>query len=436
MPKLVLIVDDEKEFRELYSKVMEEAGFNTIMVSSTEEALEAFQNKKPDLIISDVKMSGKDGISLLRSIREVDHETPFLLVTAHANIKDAVTSLQLGAVNYLEKPVDMNELRSLVTGLLKTHETEFDLPEKSMNGIVAESPLMRSIFADAYRAAESNATILITGESGSGKEVLSQFIHNNSSRKSSPFIAVNCAAIPASILGSELFGHEKGAFTGALSKRSGRFREADGGTLFLDEIGDMPLELQPSLLRAIENGKITPVGSDTEQTVDIRLIAATNKKLNEYVSEGKFREDLYYRLNVITIEIPPLRERPEDILPLARHFLKSRKLNKRPSAAVERILQNHPWPGNVRELANAMERASVLSRTEIIMPQHLPPNLRKNPAAINESENDALRTLKQREDEAIRKALEKTGGNQTKAAELLGISRRTLINKLKKIELS
>jgi len=303
---------------------------------------------------------------------------------------------------------------------------------------------MRSVLRDAYRVAQSDATILLTGESGSGKEVVAQFIHRHSHRRDKPLVPVNCAAIAPTRLASELFGHEKVAFTGAVNKRKGYFREAHEGTLFLDEIGDMPLELQPSLLRATETGRITPVGSDKESVIDCRLIAATNHDLESDVAEGRFRQDLYYRLNVITIDIPPLRERPEDIPPLARLFLnRDSTENRRLSRAALQTLTSHHWPGNVRELANAMAHVRLLSQTDVILPEHLPPAVRKAAGRVAPESQPApkqgaqveTKTLEQHEIEAVTAALKQTGGNRTHAAQLLGITRRGLIYKLKRLGL-
>ncbi|MCP4177607.1 MAG: sigma-54-dependent Fis family transcriptional regulator [bacterium] len=440
MKKTALIVDDEQSFRKLYSQTIGELDIDIITASSGEEAINLISSISPDIVISDVRMLEMDGITLLKKVKKDKPELPFLLITAYANIRDAVNSLKLGAVDYLEKPVDLDELKAAVSDTLnlKNSTKAIDVPKELMDGIVAESSAMRSLYSDAYRISDSDITILITGESGTGKEVLAQFVHKNSPRKSNKLVTLNCASIPHNILNSELFGHIKGAFTGAVANRLGKFKEADKGSLFLDEIGDMPIELQASLLRVLENNRINPVGSDKEEKVDVRLIAATNKHLDEEISSGNFREDLYYRLNVITLEIPPLRERQEDIIPLARYFLKleSNKKYKRLSSYTARILQNYSWPGNIRELSNAMKRAKILSRTEMIMPEHLPQNIRNNSDVKNFEINlKSITTLEKSEITAIRAGLEKMNGNQTKTAELLGISRRTLINKIKKYNL-
>jgi DNA-binding NtrC family response regulator len=443
MSTRILIVDDELRYRELYMHVLDSAGFKTQAAATAEEAFAIMRKQVPAMVVTDVRMPGASGIELLRMARKEHPGLPFLLVTAYAEVRDAVNAMRLGAVDYLSKPVDLDELLTAVRDAVGIHaETpELIVPPVALRGIVAESPAMRSVLRDAYRVAQSDANVLLTGESGSGKEVVARFIHQNSPRRHKPILTVNCASIPAALLAGELFGHEKGAFTGAVTRRLGRFREAEGSTLFLDEIGDMPLELQPAVLRAIETNYITPLGSDKEIKVNYRLLSATNRSLLEAVESGRFRQDLYYRLNVIAIEIPPLRERAEDILPLARHFLAlGSNENKRLSRAAAQALTAHPWPGNVRELANAIERARLLSQTDVILPEHLPPVFRQSSSrAIHEKQVTGLelkanvKTLEESEMDIIRRALEQTGGNRTRAAELLGITRRGLIYKLKRL---
>ncbi len=448
MNEAILIVDDESRYRQLYANVIESAGFTTFSAASAEAALTMIEESVPALVVTDVRMGGASGIDLLRQVRKVHPALPFLIVTAFADVRDAVDAMKLGAVDYLSKPVDLDELLAVVRdtlGICDDRDTTSDsIPPEALQGIVAESHAMRSVLWDAYRVAESDAGILITGESGSGKEVLAGFIHQNSARKNNPMVILNCASVPATLLAGELFGYEKGAFTGATGRRKGRFREAHGSTLFLDEIGDMPLELQPTLLRAIETGRITPLGSDREIAVDDRIIAATNRNLAEDIESGHFRQDLYYRLNVIAIEIPPLRDRAEDIIPLARFFLSRGKgESKRLSRAAAQTLQTYPWPGNVRELANTIERVRLLSQTDVILPEHLPSVIRNtslpkqsdtSPGTQNIKNDEAqIKTLEESEIENIRRALKQTEGNRTKAADLLGITRRGLIYKLKRL---
>ncbi len=442
MSMRILIVDDQTRYRNLYAQVLESAGFKIQPASSAEKALRIIRTSVPAMVITDVRMPGASGMELLRMARKEHPSLPFLLVTAYAEMRDAVSAMKLGAVDYLEKPVDLDELLAAVRDALgiRAEGPEFHVPPEALKGIVAESPAIRAVLWDAHRIANSDATVLLMGESGVGKEVVVHFIHRNSPRHHRTMVAVNCAAIPGMLLGSEMFGHEKGAFTGALANRPGRFRAADGGTLFLDEIGDMSLELQSALLRSIETGRITPVGGDKEIAVDFRLLVATNRNLLRDVESGRFRGDLYYRLNVIAIEIPPLREREEDILPLARLFLaRHPSESKRLSRAAAISLTSYQWPGNVRELANAMEHAWLLCQTNVIAPEHLPPAIRKAARRVETTtrredvpEEPAIKTLEESEIESIRRALEQTGGNRTRTAELLGVTRRGLIYKLKR----
>jgi len=439
----ILIVDDEVRYRELYTQVLSSAGFEVHTASTAEEALRIIQDITPALVVSDVRMPCASGIELLRMAREEHPQLPFLLVTAYADVRDAVKALKLGAIDYLAKPVDLDELLAAVRDALgiRADMSKPNIPPEALRGIVAESPAMCAVLQDAYQVAKSNANVLLLGESGTGKEVAAHFIHQNSLRNGRPMVTINCAAIPGTLLASELFGHEKGAFTGAVTKRWGRFREADGGTLFLDEIGDMPIELQAALLRAIETGRISPVGSDQEIEVDYRLLVATNRNLLLDVEAGRFRRDLYYRLNVIAIEIPPLRERAQDILPLARHFLaRGQTETKRISQAAARVLAAHQWPGNVREMANAMEHACVLCQSDVLFPEHFPPPVREAVTRVDQEARETtttdrpdIKTLEESEIESIRRALEQTGGNRTRAAGLLGITRRGLIYKLKRL---
>jgi DNA-binding NtrC family response regulator len=435
----ILVIDDEKRHRDLYAETLRTAEFNVLTAENADVASSILARTEVAMIVSDVRMPGKDGIAFLEEIMKSRPGTPYLLITAYADVREAIQALRLGAVDYLEKPVDLDELVTAVRDALGIRNTGLDQairPELTA-GIIAESTAMRTILSEANRVAASDASVLITGESGVGKEVLAAFLHRAGPRAKKPLVVLNCAAMPANLIGSELFGHEKGAFTGAVAGRRGRFREADGGTLFLDEIGDMPLELQPALLRALDSGMIAPLGNDREIRVDVRLIAATNKVLSREVEAKRFREDLFYRLNVFTFEIPPLRERPEDILALANRFLAHGSgTARRLSPAAATILERHSWPGNVRELANAMERASILATTPVILPEHLPQSiLRATENSSVPKQNflpSGIKSIDELEQNAIRDALEKTGGNRTRAAELLGISRRTLLYKLKK----
>ncbi|MEW6265245.1 MAG: sigma-54 dependent transcriptional regulator [Thermodesulfobacteriota bacterium] len=445
MGAFILIVDDEPRYRSLYRQVLESAGFVAREAASAEEGLDLIRTDLPALVVADVRMPGASGLDLLRLTRARHPALPFLLVTAYADVRDAVSAMKLGAVDYLSKPIDLDEFVAAVQDALGiAGGPDINIPPEKLAGIIARSPAMHAVLRDAYRVAESRASVLITGESGVGKEIVARFIHDSGPRRDGPMVTVNCAAVPGTILASEMFGHERGAFTGAERSRRGRFREADGGTLFLDEIGDMPLDLQPAFLRAIETGRIMPVGGDREVETDFRLLVATNRDLAQDVNKGRFRLDLFYRLNVIALAIPPLRERQEDILPLARFFLgRGQTEAKRLSRAAARVLSAYPWPGNVRELGNAMEHARLLCQTDVIGPEHLPPSIRNMAPRVDAEtgeealrEDGAVKTLEEGEIENIKRALERTGGNRTRAAALLGITRRGLIYKLKRLGMS
>ena len=430
----IIVVDDDERHCQLFAEVLSAAGFNTIPAYDGAEALAVLNSTGADMIVSDVQMPEIDGITLLRKVREQGESLPFILVTAYPAVRDAVSALKLGAVDYLEKPVDLEELRQAVFDTLNIPHAEHpDLPQEALDGIIVKSPQMVSLYSQALMVANSESTVLITGESGTGKEVLAGFIHKNSPRAGAPYIALNCAAMPKELIAAELFGHTKGAFTGATATRKGKFREADGGTLFLDEIGDMPLELQPALLRVLENGRLTPVGSDKEIEVDVRIIAATNKNLESQVAEKTFREDLFYRLNVIAFELPNLSEREEEIVPLMKFYLKKSGSRKRLSPLTEQLLRSYSWPGNVRELSNIAQRCAILAPTDVILPEHLPPQFQKQ---ANRSDREKCVSMEEIERQAIVDALAHTEGNRTKAAEMLKISRRSLLYKLKRYDIS
>jgi DNA-binding NtrC family response regulator len=388
-------------------------------------------------MISDVRMPGMSGIETLRRVRQKHPALPVLLVTAFADIRSAVVAMRDGAVNYLAKPIDLDELIASVHlategrgAMPPTVNREGNLPP----GIIAASPLMHAVFRDASVIAPSETRVLITGESGVGKEVVAELIHAWSPRSAGPLVKVNCAAIPENLLESELFGHEKGAFTGATHARVGRFEEANGGTIFLDEIGDLPVPLQAKLLRVIQDGTFRRIGSSRDLKTNARVLAATNRDLEAQIAAGLFREDLFYRLNVMEVHIPPLRERPEDILPLATQFIGqfSRK-KSRFSATVTASLTAYRWPGNVRELRNAMERAALLSRGEIVLPEHLPTRILAIPADAAPLEPGEAHRLEEIEREAILRTLRKNNYNRTETAKELAISRRALTYKLQRL---
>lgn len=431
----ILIVDDDAGQRSLLNSFLKSQGFETVMADSGERALETLRASEFDMMISDVRMPGISGLETLRRARELNATLPVLLVTAYTDIRDAVGAMRDGAVNYLAKPIDLDELLVAIqtaTGSARASiakAEDLKLPSK----VVAQSPLMMAVFQDAALIAPSESRVLITGESGVGKEVLADVIHAWSARAGGPLVKVNCAAIPENLLETELFGHEKGAFTSAVAQRIGRFEEADGGTIFLDEIGDMSPPLQSKLLRVTQNGTFNRVGSNRELQTNARILAATNKNLEDKVKAGTFREDLFYRLNVVELNIPALRERPEDVLPLAAHFINEFTQGKaRFSSAVTEGLGRYPWPGNVRELRNAMERAALLSRGEMILPEHLPARMR---AAVEQASPTLLpdaQRLAEIERHAIMQGLREHQNNRTETAKALGISRRALIYKLQR----
>jgi len=434
----ILIVDDDRGQRSLLDSFLRGQGFDTVPVSSGELALEVLRTEPISMMISDVRMPGMTGLETLRHARQEHSVLPVLLVTAYADIREAVGAMRDGALNYLAKPIDLDELLTTVqqaTGLARTAPIPFsanrDLPPK----VVSASPLMHAVFHDAALIAPSESRVLITGESGVGKEILADVIHAWSERASGPMVKVNCAAIPETLLESELFGHEKGAFTGAVVQRIGRFEVANGGTIFLDEIADMSPPLQAKLLRVTQDGRFTRVGSNKELQTNARILAATNRNLDEQVKSGRFREDLFYRLNVVELSIPPLRERTEDILPLAGAFVSEFSRGKaRFSTSVADCLTRYAWPGNVRELRNAMERAVLLSGGELILPEHLPAKVHHQAQALASPASDPMdpERLGEIERQAIIQALRKHDFNRTETAKALGISRRALLYKLQR----
>ena len=433
----ILIVDDDAGQRSLLDSFLKSQGFDTVPVASGERALEALRAGDFTMMISDVRMPGISGLETLRQARKEHAVLPVLLVTAYADIREAVGAMRDGAVDYLAKPIDLDELLASVqqaTGISEATPLRFDEGKQLPDHIIARSPLMQAVFRDASLIACSESRVLITGESGVGKEVLADVIHAWSPRVSGQLVKVNCAAIPETLLESELFGHEKGAFTGAVAQRMGRFELANGGTIFLDEIGEMSPQLQAKLLRVTQGGRFQRIGSNTEVETNARILAASNRNLEEEVQKGRFREDLFYRLNVVELNIPPLRERREDILPLASRFIAEFTQGRaRFSSSVVDCLERYPWPGNVRELRNAMERAALLSRGELILPEHLPARVRAVAPTSTAIESADAQQLEEIERQAIFQTLRKHGYNRTETAKALGISRRALIYKLQRL---
>ncbi len=436
----ILIVDDELSVRSSLEEWFLEDGFKVKSAESAEDALTKMHAGPYDLILLDIKMPGMDGITLQKKIKDIDPNAIIIIMTAYASVDTAVEALKLGAFDYVTKPFDPDDLSRLIRNALKQKdlaEENQNLKEKiseltGIDEIIGQSEEMKRVFEMVQTVAETDSTVLIRGESGTGKELIARAIHSHSKRRYFPIVAVNCGAIPETLLESELFGHEKGAFTGAQYRRKGKLELANGGTLFLDEIGDITSKMQVDLLRVLEGKRFTRLGGNEEIQVDFRLICATNKNLEKLVEQEIFREDLYYRINVFTIVIPPLRERRADILPLAEHFMRkyARSMSKpvkKFSADAQQMLLSYPWPGNVRELENAIERAMVVGKKAEIHTEDLPLHLN---GGSNGSGNGV--SLEEVERLHIQKVLKETGGNVTRTASLLGIDRVTLYNKLKK----
>lgn len=433
-----MVADDDRAHRDMLRANLEHAGYSVMEVTNGKEAVRCVKTQHPDLVLMDMRMPEMDGLTAVREIRSFDQKVPILIMTAFGTIENAVQTVKAGAYDYILKPLDMGELeKAIKSGLDQQGKSEnAGEKESSRESFVAESAVMKDLFSLAEKVAASEASVLITGESGTGKEVLANFIQSRSARSQKPFVKVNCAALHDQLLESELFGHEKGAFTGAVAQRKGRFELADGGTIFLDEIGDMALETQAKILRALQQKTFERLGGTQTIQSDCRVISATNKDLKEAIKEGRFREDLFYRLSVVPMHIPPLRERKEDIPPLAdffmrRHSEKNRKNMARITPEALSALISYDWPGNVRELSNVIERAVILSLGDDLTVESLPAAMRK--AEAPEAE---LTVLEQAEKNLIIATLKKYGGNRGLAAEELGMSRRTLYNKLHRYNIS
>ena len=447
--KTILIVDDQPNILKVMKANLSHHGYRVITAHSAHEAWSYIQ-KEPalDMVITDYKLNGMNGIELLKKIRSHNPVIPVLIITAYGNIENAVEAMKAGANNYLTKPLDYDEMLTIIQHTLQVCSHGRQMPPKEewqkigeTVGIVAESQVMREIIEQIQLVSRASSNILILGESGTGKELVARAIHNLSERKEEPFIPVDCAAIPSELIENELFGHEKGAYTGAFNSDVGKIEMAGEGTLFLDEIGEMPRPLQAKLLRVLQEREFFKIAGKELKKMRCRVIAATNRDLEKDVEEGLFREDLFYRLNVISIKLPPLRERKEDILPLAYSFLQTfSKLNNKPlqgfDRAVIEIFLHYDWPGNVRELKNCVERAVVMSRYDTIVIDNLPRRLQKlaeqHDHATPLTDNLHLPSL---ERSAILQALEKANWNQTRAAQILGISRKQLRTKMKNLDL-
>jgi len=441
--KSILVVDDEPSMRIALSESLESCGYKVETSESGADALEKFQEDKFEVVITDMRMPGMSGMEVLRGIKKVSSRMPVIVITAYGTVNTAVEAMKEGAADFIMKPFSVGHLESLVKKVVAEkdrkgeggsgHDSKGCLSRKKT--IITRDEAMLALLELLKGVSKSKSSVLIQGESGTGKELIARYIHRHSDRAKMPFVAVNCAAIPGNLLESEMFGHEKGAFTGASRRRLGKFELAAGGTLLLDEISEMDVQLQAKLLRVIQESEVDRLGSEAPVPVDVRIIATTNVDLKKYVEEKKFRDDLYYRLNVIPVRIPPLRERRDDIVFLCEYFLEkysqlSGTTMPALSKKVEQMLENYRWPGNVRELENVIERAVLLSGGETILPEHLYLEGEKNgqPAVKLIASKDV--TLKETEKRLIFETLEKVEGNKTRASEILGISVRTIRNKL------
>lgn len=446
MGRKILLVEDNRDERELLSELLSSQGHDVETAGTFAEACELLQAHVFDTVVTDLQLGGRDGLEVIGAVSNFQPGVPVIVVTGHGSLSVAIEALRSGAYDFITKPVDAQLLevalrRSLERRAIQTQLEELrdTAPSRKRGALLGECTPMRRVYDMIGRVADTPSSVVVTGESGTGKELVARALHEMSSRRDQPFVAINCSAVPASLLESELFGHEKGAFTDAKRARDGLFVQAHKGTLFLDEIGDMPEEMQPKLLRVLQEQVVRPVGGDREHTVDVRVVAATHRDLEEQIEKGKFREDLYYRLNVVQIHLPPLRSRGNDILLLAAAFLKAsaerlgRNVSELSPEAAE-LLLNFDWPGNVRQLQNCIERGVTLARFEQLTPQDLPEKVRnfRAPAetgafAVDPEHIVPLHVLERR---YIEQVLRAAGDNKSQAARLLGVDRRTLYRKL------
>jgi two-component system, NtrC family, response regulator AtoC len=448
MSHSILVVDDEVRLADVLAAALEDLGYRTTAVHSARAALAELEQARFDLVLTDLRLPVMDGRALLREVRRRWPEVPVIIITAFAAVRDAVDLVKEGAFDYIAKPFEIDDVSATIRRALRLADVVRDNERlrselegrHSFDTLVGNSASFRRVIGQVTEVCETRATVLLNGESGTGKELVARAIHFNSPRRDKPFIAINCAAIPETLLESELFGHVKGAFTGALANRTGRFAAADGGTLFLDEIGDMPLPIQAKLLRVIQERSFEPVGATRTQTIDVRLVAATHKDMRQAVDQGGFREDLFYRLNVFPIQLPPLRERADDIPLLASHFLAelAEVMGKRAtgfSPAAMAAMSAYHWPGNIRELHNCIERAVIVAKAQTIDAADLPQDLFNG---SRRSERDGLprdldAEMERIEREFILEALRRSDGVQVRAAKLLGIAERSLWHRIKKL---
>lgn len=441
----ILIIDDEEHMCWALERAMLQEGYQTRVAQSGPEGLKIIQEEDPSLVVLDLKMPEMDGLEVLKHALEINPRLPVIILTAHGTIETAIEAMKMGAVDYITKPFDLDELKLVIKQNLVVTQLETEVSflrsqlTKNYKNMVGKSQAFQEVMYFIERVSQTNVNVMITGESGTGKEMVAVAIHRNSPRKNGPFVPVNCAALPEQLLESELFGHEKGAFTGAYSRKIGRFELADKGTIFLDEIGELPPSMQAKLLRVLQEKSFERVGGTKTITVDVRVIAATNRQLEKAIKDGQFREDLYYRLNVMPINLPPLRERREDIPLLVDHIMKKLRPTygaKRISPAVMELFHHYDWPGNIRELENVIERANIISRGDVILPEHLPEEIRgvrsKSGRNVSIELPDTGLSLEEVEKQLLMQALEKSNGNQSKAAELLGVTRSTFIYRCQK----
>ena len=445
----ILIVDDDEAYAETTAEALEKVGHHCIVATGGQEGLNKLaESEGIDLVLTDLVMGEIDGFDILRQVKDKSPDVEVMVLTGHGTVKSAVDAMEQGAYTYLTKPVSIEELRAKVTkaiekqGLYRSNvELRRRLDDKfSFEGIIGNSPRMKRVFDVLEQISSTTATVLVTGESGTGKELIARAIHNNSPRKHGPLVALNCAALSESILESELFGHEKGAFTGADRAREGRFEAANNGTLFLDEVGDIPLSTQVKLLRVIEGREIIPVGTNTPRKINVRLIAASNRELKDLVDDKTFREDLYYRLRVVPLELPLLRERREDIPLMINAFIEEfAAMHGRPVTGItpeaRKILLRHDWPGNVRELKNCLESMIVLTKSETLDVIDIPDDVSGNEEDTVEMSSLAGITMQEAERHLVKNTLALTNGNRTEAAKMLDIGERTLYRKINEYEL-
>ena len=455
MKKRVLLVDDEPRVRASLRTVLEPT-YEILEAADAAEGLKSFKHDAPDLVLLDVILPGTDGLAALQTMRTENRAVPVIMLTGTKSVKTAVDAMKLGAADYLSKPFDVEELQIVIERTLGKQELEQEVRQLraqvvqryAFHNLIGKSPAMQEIYAKIEQVADSRTTVLVTGESGTGKELVAKAIHYNSARRERPFVALNCAALPETLIESELFGHEKGSFTDATARRVGQFELAHTGTLFLDEIGDLSAATQAKLLRVLQEREFTRVGGVQSIKVDVRIVAATNKNLDEMVRKNQFREDLYYRINVIALYLPPLRERGEDIALLAKHFLAKRiEEEKRPPQEFTKgsleLISHYPWPGNVREMENIIEQAFIWSKgSDVITPEHLP-NILRTDTRSTSLRDDTLagrlsleKAVMEFEREIILDALKRTTYVQTHAAGMLGISRRMLKYRMETLGIS